>query len=96
MPVQFFFNLVIQNGGTVVNNRETAYTIGQSGEIGGNIVRALPKALKLLERMEGIPPGNIIRYSQEGERLSCALATMFKMMYNGHADIVALMSRSKS
>lgn len=74
-----------------MSNHGTAYTIGQSGEIGGNIIRALPKALKLLEGMEDIPPQIIIKYSQEGERLSCALAVMFKMMYNGHADIAALM-----
>ena len=75
-----------------MSNRGTACTVGQLGEIAGNIIRALPNALRLLEAQGTLFPKWVVKYSQEGERLSCAIAVVFKMMYDGNADIAALMN----
>lgn len=74
-----------------MSNHGTACTVGQLGEIGGNVIRALPNAVKLLQEQGILFPKKVVAYSQEGERLSCALAVVFKMMYDGNADIAALL-----
>ncbi|MFZ2167563.1 MAG: hypothetical protein WAV50_01690 [Minisyncoccia bacterium] len=76
-----------------MKNHGTACTNGQLGEIGGNIIRALPNALKTLEAQGVLSPKQVVAYSQEGRRLSCALVAMFTAMYNGNADILALLNK---
>jgi len=67
--------------------RNVTATSGQTGEIGGNVMRALPKALTLLEE-EGISLNMVSEYSQRDESLSKALAAAFRMMHNGRVDVV--------
>lgn len=71
----------------------TACTTGQLGEIGGNIIRALPNALKTLEAQGVLSAKQVVNYSQEGRRLSCALVAMLMAVHNGNADIHALLNK---
>lgn len=61
-----------------------ACTTGQFATVAGRLAVALPKALEA----SGLDIKAVLKWTDEGERLSLALAEAFKMLYNGHAATV--------
>lgn len=59
-------------------------TNGQFATISGRLTIALPRALQL----SGLDVKSVLRHTDEGERLSLALAEALKMLYNGNAATV--------
>lgn len=72
--------------GTAMRNRGTADEVspGQFATISSRITLALPEALKF----SGLDTKSIIKFTDEGERLSHALAEAFNVLYNGNAVTV--------
>ena len=67
----------------------------QVGEVGGNIVRALPNALKMLQSQGIVTARQAAGYAKDLPRLSCALAAMFKRdLYNSSAEMAALLEKN--
>ncbi len=63
----------------------------QVGEVGGNIIRALPNAMRILQKQHIVTSRQAAGYSKDLPRLSCAIAAMFKELYNGSAGIAVLL-----
>lgn len=61
-------------------------TLGQFAGVSARVNVALPKALK----QSGLDIKTIIRHTDNGEKLSCALAEAFKMLHNGDARITIM------
>ena len=59
-------------------------TNGQFATLASRIITALPKAIKLTGR----DPKVIINHTNQGERLSLAIAEAINMLYNGHGATV--------
>jgi len=59
-------------------------TNGQFATLASRIITALPKAIKLTGR----DPKVIINHTNQGERLSLAIAEAINMLYNGHEATV--------
>lgn len=66
----------------------------QIGEVGGDIMRALPNALRMLQKQGIVTARQAAGYAKDLPRLSCALAAMFKDLYNNTADIAILLERN--
>ena len=61
------------------NGTPSKCTNTQFAEVSARVTKALPKAMKL----SGLDIKSILNYTDEGERLSRALAEAFRMLYNG-------------
>lgn len=66
----------------------------QVGEVGGNIMRALPNALRMLEKQGIVTARQAAGYARDLPRLSCALTAMFtRDLYNGSAEMAVLLGK---